>query len=172
MLWDIHSKETKKENKGKIPCNKKVKEKMIIKERLNSELKMAMKMKDKLAVEVIRLIKAKIQNAEKINGNELSDTEIESVLLKISKDHQNSIIAFKKGNRINLLEKEKLQLAFLQQYLPKEMGEEQIISEIEKIITDGNYTTIKDMGKVMKEFNENFQANGGIVSKLVKERLS
>ncbi len=146
--------------------------KISIKERLTSELKMSMKMRDKLAVEVIRLIKSKIMDAEKIDGNKLDDASVGKILVKAAKDHQNSIIAFKKGNRIDLLEKEKAQLAFLQNYLPKEMAKEQIIFEIEKIITNGNYTTIKDMGKVMKEFNTNFQANGRIVSQLVKEKLS
>lgn len=145
---------------------------MTIKKRLTSELKMSMKMKDKLAVEVIRLIKAKIMDAEKIDGIELDDTAVGKILVKAAKDHQKSIVAFKKASRTDLVDKEKLQLAYLQNYLPEEMDEEQIVSEIEKIIADGDYTTIKDMGKVMKEFNANFQANGGIVSKLVKERLS
>lgn len=145
---------------------------MTIKEQLTSELILSMKMKDKLAVEVIRLIKAKIQNAEKKDGTTLNDSEVGQVLVKAAKDHQKSIDAFKKANRVSLLEKEVEQLNYLQKYLPKEMSEEAIISEVEKIIGDNSYNSIKDMGKVMKEFNENFQANGRVVSGIVKELLS
>lgn len=144
---------------------------MTIKEQLTSNLLQSMKMKDKLAVEVIRLIKARIIESEKKDGNELNDSEVGQVLVKAAKDHQKSIDAFKKGNRISLLEKEVAQLKYLQQYLPKEMPEEAIISEVEKIIEENSYTSIKDMGKVMKEFNEKFQANGGVVSKIVKGKL-
>ena len=108
---------------------------------------------------------------QKIDGSELNNEKVGRILVKAANDHRKSIIAFKKGNRINLLEKEKLQLGYLQNYLPKEMDEEQIVSEVEKIISDKGYTSIRDMGKVMKEFNTNFQANGGIVSSIVKKKL-
>ena len=144
---------------------------MTIKEQLTSNLLQSMKMKDKLAVEVIRLIKAKIIDAEKKDGNELTDSEVGQILVKAGNDHQKSIIAFQKASRSDLVEKEKSQLQYLQQYLPKEMSEEAIISEVEKIMGENSYYSIKDMGKVMKEFNENFQANGGFVSKIVRERL-
>lgn len=144
---------------------------MTTKEQLTSELKLVMKMKDKIAIEVIRLIKARIMAAEKIDGIELNNEEVGKILVKAANDHRKSIIAFKKANRKDLIEKEKLQLGYLQQYLPEEMAEEQIISEVEKIISDAGYTSIRDMGKVMQEFNKYFQANGRIVSKIVKERL-
>lgn len=144
---------------------------MTIKEQLTSDLKLVMKMKDKIAIEVIRLIKARIISAEKIDGNELDNEEVGKILVKASKDHQKSIDAFKKANRIALLEKEVAQLNYLRNYLPKEMDEEQIVSEVEKIISDNGYTSIRDMGKVMQEFNKYFQANGGIVSSIVKKKL-
>lgn len=144
---------------------------MTIKRQLTNNLTLSMKMRDKLAVEVIRLIKARIIEAEKKDGHDLNDSEVGQILVKAAKDHQKSIIAFQKANRTDLVEKEKSQLNYLQQYLPKEMPEEAIISEVDKIIKENSYTSIKDMGKVMKEFNENFQANGGVVSKIVKEKL-
>lgn len=144
---------------------------MTIREQLTSNLILSMKMKDKIAVEVIRLIKARIIDAEKKDGTVLNDSEVGQVLVKAAKDHQKSIIAFQKANRTDLVEKEKSQLSYLKQYLPKEMPEEAIISEVEKIIEENSYTSIQNMGKVMKEFNENFQANGGVVSKIVRERL-
>lgn len=144
---------------------------MTIKEQLTSELKLVMKMKDKIAIEVIRLIKARIIAAEKIDGSELNNEEVGKILVKAANDHRKSIIAFQKANRTDLIEKEKLQLNYLQTYLPKEMDEEQIISEVEKIIADNGYTSIRDMGKVMQEFNKYFQANGKIVSSIVKKKL-
>lgn len=144
---------------------------MNIKEQLTSELILSMKMKDKLAVEVIRLIKTRIIAAEKKDGVDLTESEVGQILVKAANDHQKSIIAFQKGGREDLVEKEKSQLQYLQKYLPKEMSEESIIFEVEKIMGENSYHSIQDMGKVMKEFNEKFQANGRVVSGIVKDLL-
>lgn len=147
---------------------------MNTKDRLNNELKMAMKMKDRIGAESIRLIKARITQAEKETGTALTEEQIQEVLLKAAKDYEKSITAYRKANRPDLVEKEESQLNYLKPYLPQEMTEEEITAAVREIILEIGTESIKDMGKVMREFNLKYKgrANGGLVAKTVKRQLN
>mgnify|MGYP001568293771 CR=1 FL=1 len=143
---------------------------------LKEDLIKAQKEKDILFVSVLRFLLAEINNvasskyppsAGGIPANGLPDEDIISVLQKQVKTHHESIEAFGKGNRQDLVDKEKAELVILQKYLPEQMTGE----EIRKIVEEVKASGISDFGQVMKEVMGRVKgkADGGMVSKIVRE---
>ncbi|TSA55944.1 MAG: GatB/YqeY domain-containing protein [Planctomycetaceae bacterium] len=147
---------------------------MNLKEKINGEMVSAAKAKDKIKLSAIRMIKSALHNKEIDLKRELSDEELLQVLSSIVKQRKDSIEQFRKGGRVDLVEKEEKELAVVQFFMPEQLSEEEIEEEIEKAIEDVGAVSIKDMGKVMKVVMPRLtgRADGKIVSDKVKAKLS
>ncbi|MFA6357840.1 MAG: GatB/YqeY domain-containing protein [Candidatus Omnitrophota bacterium] len=140
-----------------------------------NDYKAAMKSRDVLKSSVLSFLRAEMLNqATAKKKDKLDDAEIFVVIKKQIKQRQDSIEQFTKGGRIEAADKEKKELEILKCYLPAEMPQEQIKSLIEELIVVTGASSMKDMGKLMKELTEKIagKADGKLVSDLVRQRLS
>ncbi len=151
---------------------------MSIKDQILNDLKTAMKAKDKDRLQVLRSLKAKFleKEIEERSGGEsnLSEDQYISVLMKAAKQRKESITQFEDGDRADLAEAEKKELAIIEEYLPKMMSEEEVRDVVSKKINELGASGPQDMGKVMGPVMGMLKgkADGGLVSKVVKEELN
>lgn len=151
---------------------------MSLKEKIMTDLKEAMKAKDSDKTMVLRSLKAKILEKEisERKGGEsvLSDDQVIDVLLKAAKQRKESIDQFTQGDRLDLVEKEEMELSIIDNYLPKMMSEEEVLVEVKSQIEKVGATSIGDIGKVMGPLMGKLKgkAEGSTISKVVKEELS
>lgn len=144
-------------------------------ERINEDLKNAMKAKDTFSLSVLRMLKSALQLEQINKKHELSDSEVSQVLKKQVKVRKDSLEEYKKYNKEELVESLEKEIVLLSKYLPKEMSSEEIVKLVDEVITNLNATSIKDMGAVMKKVNELLEgknADMSYVSKIVKEKLA
>lgn len=147
----------------------------MLEEKILNDYKEAMKSRDTLKSSVLSFLRADMMNvAVAKKKNKLDDSEAISVIKKQIKQRQDSIEQFTKGNRLDMAEKEKKESEVLKTYLPPELSVDEIKKIIEEAVVLTGAQGIKDMGKVMKEVNTKIagQADGKLVSDMVKERLS
>ena len=147
----------------------------MLEEKILTDYQEAMKSRDALKVSVLSFLRAGLMNvAVAKKKNKLDDPEAAAVIKKQIKQRQDSIEQFIRGNRPEMAEKETKELAILKSYLPPELSAEEIKKIIEEAISASGAQGMKDMGKVIKEVNAKVigQADGKLVSDLVKERLS
>ena len=146
----------------------------MLEEKIMSDYKEAMKNKDTIKSSALSFLRSEMMNAaiDKRKKN-LDDSEIISVIKKQIKQRQDSIEQFEKGNRMDLAEKEKKELAILKAYLPQQLAPEAVRSAVKEVIAAVGAQGMKDMGKVMKEVTAKLEgkADGKAVSEIVKELL-
>lgn len=151
---------------------------MRLKTRLLDDLKASMKAKESDKTRVLRSLKAKILEKEiserKDGESNLSDDQIVEVLMKAAKQRKESIEQFKEGGRDDLVEKEEMELALIENYLPEMMSEDEIRNAVKGQIKKMNATSMADMGKVMGALMGQLKgkAEGALISRIVKEELS
>lgn len=150
---------------------------MTLPERIDSELKDAMRAKDALKLGVLRMLKAAVKNAaiEKSGADaELSDADVSQVIRKQVKQRQDSIESFEKGGRAELAEKEKKEMSILQSYLPQAMTADELAKLVRETITEVGATSKAQMGVVMKALQEKAagRADGKMLSGEVQRQLS
>ena len=145
---------------------------------LNNALKSAMKDKEALAVSTLRLIQAAVKDrdiAARTKGymDGISDDEILSLLQSMIKQRNESIKAFKKGGRMELVEQEAGEIAVIERFLPDQMSDDEIEKEVDSVIAEFDALTLKDMGKVMGALRERFPGSMDFskASGFLKERL-
>jgi uncharacterized protein len=122
---------------------------MTLKERITEDMKTAMRSGEKDRLAVIRLLQAAIKQREVDERITLDDAQITSVLEKMIKQRKESIVAFEKGARADLVAKESAEIVILQPYLPAQLGEAELDALIADAIAVTGAASIKDMGKVM-----------------------
>ncbi len=150
---------------------------MNVKETILADLVAAMKAKDPKRLQVLRSLKAKLleKEIEQRSGGkaELTNEEALTVLTKAAKQRKESIDQYSAGNRLDLVEIEKLELKIIESYLPAPMSNEEILKLIDIQITNVGATGMQDIGKVMGPIMGKLKgkADGSIVNRLVKERL-
>jgi len=147
---------------------------MTILERLNSDLKEAMKSKDTFSLAVIRMAKGAIQ-LEAINKKkDLSEDEVVSIISKQIKMRKDSITEFEKAGRNDLIEQNKKEIELLQKYMPEQLSEDEINKIIDDVFEKVNPTSPKDMGLIMKELSPKVKgkADMGYVNGIIKSRLN
>jgi uncharacterized protein YqeY len=146
---------------------------MSLQQRLDGDLKAAMKSSDSLKTSVLRMVKAAIKNKQVEKRKDLSDEEIISVLSTLTKQRRESIDLFSKGGREDLAEKERQELAMLQLYLPGQLSPEDLDKIIMEAINESSAEGVKDIGKVMRLIMPRVQgaADGKVVNQRVKELL-
>jgi len=143
-------------------------------EKINNDLKEAMKNKDSFKLGVIRMVKGAVQ-LEKISKNkELSDEEVIDVIAKQIKIRKDSANEFEKAGRTDLAESTKNEIEILNKYMPEQLTNEELLKIIDEVFAIVNPTSQKDMGTIMKEVNPRVRgkADMGEVSKIIKDKLS
>jgi len=147
---------------------------MGLEERLNEEMKLAMKSNDKIKLSTIRMIRSAIKNREIELRKKLDDEEIIRVLQGMVRKGEESIEQFQAGGRLDLVEKERKEIEILKSFLPEQLSKEELIRIIDETIKETQSSSLKDLGKVMKSLMSKLggRADGRIVNQLVKERLS
>jgi len=147
---------------------------MDINVKINAEMVIAAKAKDKIRLSAIRMLKTAVHNKEIDLMRPLNEAETLQVLSAIVKQRKDSIEQFAKGGRIDLVEKETAELKVVQEFMPAQMSDEEVEAIIKKAITEINAVSVKDMGKVMKVLMPQLtgKADGKMVGEKVKALLS
>ena len=122
---------------------------MTLKERITEDMKTAMRSGEKDRLAVIRLLQAAIKQREVDERITLDDAQVTAVLEKMIKQRKESVAAFEKGGRADLVAKENAEIAVLQPYLPAQLSEAELDALIAEAISSTGAASIKDMGKVM-----------------------
>ncbi|MCX5995073.1 MAG: GatB/YqeY domain-containing protein [Chloroflexi bacterium] len=146
----------------------------MLQEKLMNDLKAAMKGRDRLRQLVIQLVRAGIQNAEIAQQKTLDDAGVLGVIAKEAKQRRESIVAFKKGNRPDLVAKEEAELAILLEYLPQQISREEIIAAARQVIKEVGAQGPGDKGKVMQKLMPQLKgkAEGRDINDIVTGLLS
>jgi len=146
---------------------------MALKQKLNDDLREALRSQDELRKTTIRLALSAIHNAEIAAGKELDDAGVTAVLAREVKQRRESIEEFKKGNRQDLVDKEQGELDILLTYLPQQMSREEIADVARRIIAETGATGPRDKGKVMPVIMNELRgrADGSEVNAVVTELL-
>jgi len=141
---------------------------------IKKKLKDAMISKDKYRITTLRNVLAKLKLKEIEKKETLNDSESIKVLQTMSKQLNDSIKQYKDGGRLDLADIESKELKILNEFLPEPMSEEEVIKIVSNAINQSNAKSMKDMGKVMGIVmsKTNGKADGALISKLVKEKLS
>lgn len=143
-----------------------------MKKKLNDDLKSAMKNRDSLRLEVLRLVKKYIQELETSVGHsgEATDVEILKIINKLVKQGKDAAEQYKSAGRTDLFDIEMQQVAVLEEYLPKQLSEDEISIEIDKVMSETGST---NMGVLMKELNTRLagRADGKTISRILKTKL-
>ena len=148
----------------------------MLREKIVEDLKQSMLAKDELKTSTLRMLKAAIMKFE-VSGKEkveASDDDVLSLIKKEAKARKDSIQQFRDGGRDEMADKEEAELAILEEYLPEQMGEDQVREVVSGVIAETGASSMSDMGKVMGAAMGKLggQADGGVVNKVVKEMLS
>ena len=146
---------------------------MTLSERINNDLKEAMKSKDSFRLSVIRMVKGAMQLAKPNPREELTDDDVITVISKQIKMRNDSIKEFETAGRSDLVEQNKKEIEILNTYMPKQLSEEELTEIIDKVFEEVKPTSQKDMGLIMKNISPlvRGKADMSLVNKLVKERL-
>jgi hypothetical protein len=146
---------------------------MTLSERINNDLKEAMKSKDSFRLSVIRMVKGAMQLAKPNPREELTDDDVITVISKQIKMRNDSIKEFEAAGRSDLVEQNKREIEILNTYMPKQLSEEELTEIIDKVFEEVKPTSQKDMGLIMKNISPlvKGKADMSLVNKLVKERL-
>lgn len=141
---------------------------------LKEAQKDAMRSKDKLSLGTIRMALAAVKQREVDERIELNDTDVLQILTKMVKQRQESIVQFVKGNREDLAEIERNEIAVVQRFLPQPLTEDEVKAVVDDAINKTGASSIKDMGKVMGAVRGPLQgrADMGVVSGIIKSKLN
>ncbi len=147
---------------------------MSLLERLNTDMKQAMKNKEKDKLSVIRMIKASLQHEAIKVGHELTEEEELTVLSREVKQRKDSLHEFDKAGREDLVEKVRTELQYVELYMPKQLTEEEVSEIVKQAISETGASTKAEMGKVMSIIMPKLKgkADGSLVNKLVQQHLS
>jgi hypothetical protein len=145
-----------------------------LKQQITNDMKLAMKAKDKPALKAVRMILGAIKQKEIDDRIELNDTQVLVVIQKMFKQRKDSISQFSDAGRIDLVEVEESELAIINNYMPKQLTEDEVDAVVTKVIVDSGADSMKDMGKLMGILKSQIdgKADMGLVSQLIKSKLS
>ena len=146
----------------------------MLKEKLLEDLKDAMKTKNVNKKNAVQMVRTAILQIEKDRGIEVSDEQILGIVAKEVKTRKDAITEYEQANREDLIEKANEEIKALEEYLPKQLTDEELVAEVKKVIEKLNATSMKDMGPVMKEAKATIgaQADGKRINEVVKSLLA
>jgi hypothetical protein len=147
---------------------------MTLRERLDEELKKAMKARDEIGLSVIRMVRSSVRNREIDQKKTLDDTGIAEIITTLAKQRRESIRMFREAKRDELVAKEEKELDLLLDFLPRQLTTEEIGQIVSGAITATGATGMKELGAVMKAVMPQVtgRADGSLVSSIVREKLS
>lgn len=147
---------------------------MGLEDRLQSDLRQALRARDEHRKAVIRLALAAIKNAEIAQGSKLDDASAAAVLQREANQRRDAIAELKAANRLDLLFKDEEELAILEEYLPKLLSREEIVAEARQIMAEVGATGMGQMGPVMRELMSRLKGrvDGRVANEVVRELLS
>lgn len=148
---------------------------MSLKEKIVSDLTVAMKAQDAARLSTLRMVKAGIMNREIEKGRELNEEEMAGLLRSMVKQRRDSVEQYEKGSRQDLADKEKAEIGVIEAYLPQAASTEEIEQVVAAAIAGTSATSLKDMGKVMKAAQAALSgknADGKTISEIVKAKLA
>ncbi len=148
---------------------------MSLRDRLTEDLKLAMKARDQLRMDVIRMIKAAVLNKEVELKKDLDDAEMSRIMTTMIKQRKESVEQFEKGQRAELAAKERQEISIIETYLPKALSAEELAQAVDAVIRETGATSSKDMGLVMKAVMARLagqSVDGKSVSDLVRSKLT
>jgi uncharacterized protein YqeY len=148
--------------------------KMSLHDRLSEDLKQAMKARDQLRMDTIRMIKAALFNKEIELKKELDEAEMSRVLTTLVKQRKEAAEQYQKAKRDNLAEKELKEIVIVEGYLPQALSQEELVQVVDNAVREIGPVTAKDMGKVMKAVMANLAGravDGRQITELVRARL-
>lgn len=148
---------------------------MSLYDRLTEDLKLAMKSRDQLRMDVIRMIKAAVLNKEVELKRDLDDAEMSRVMTTLVKQRRESVEQFEKAQRQELAAKERQEIEIIESYLPKPLSPEELEAVVTSVIAERESRSMKEMGAVMKAVMARLggqTVDGKQVSELVKRKLS
>lgn len=146
---------------------------MTLKERIQEDMKAAMRAKDQARLSAVRLLLAALKQKEVDERIELADADVLGIIEKMVKQRRESIAQYEKAARQDLADQEKFEIGVLQAYLPQQMGEAEIAQAIGAAVAESGASGVKDMGKVMALLKPRLagRADMGKVSALVRSKL-
>lgn len=147
---------------------------MSLRDRLTEDLKVAMKARDQLRMDVIRMIKAAVLNKEVEMKKDLDDAEMSRIMTTMIKQRKESVEQYEKGQRAELAEKERQEISIIEAYLPKALSPEELDRTVDVVIRETGANSAKDMGAVMKAVMARLAGqpvDGKQVSDLVRSKL-
>ena len=145
-----------------------------LKQLITDDMKLVMKAQDKPALKAIRMILGAIKQKEIDERIDLDDNQVMAVIQKMVKQRKDSISQFSDAGRTDLVEVEEAELLIINNYMPKQLGEDEIEAAVIKAISDTGADSMKDMGKLMGILKSQLdgKADMGQVSQLIKSKLS
>lgn len=145
-----------------------------LKQLITDDMKLAMKAQDKTALKAIRMILGAIKQKEIDERIELDDNQVMAVIQKMVKQRKDSISQFSDAGRTDLVEVEEAELLIINNYMPKQLSQDEIEAAVVKAISDTGADSMKDMGKLMGILKGQLdgKADMGQVSQLIKSKLS
>jgi hypothetical protein len=146
---------------------------MALVERVDDDLRAAMKARDELRTSVLRMLKAALKNREIEKMAALTDDDAVAVASSLIKQRRDSVEQFTKAGRKDLADREAAEIAVLEGYLPEQLSEAELVETIKAAIAEASATSPNDMGKVMKVLMPKVKgrADGKLVNQKVKELL-
>jgi uncharacterized protein YqeY len=147
---------------------------MSLTERLEDEMRSALRSGDKLRLWVVRMARAAVKNKEIEERKKLDDGAIIKVISGLVKKGEESLSHFQLANRLDLIEKQEEELRILRSFLPQQLSSDEILALVDEAIKETNALDMKDLGTVMKSLMPKTagRADGKIVHQLVREKLS
>jgi uncharacterized protein YqeY len=146
----------------------------MLQQDINEDLKKAIRSKEEIRLSCLRLLKASIKNKQVEKGRDLTDEEVIGLISSAIKKGKEAVEAFRKGKREDLASKEESEIKIFQEYLPKQLGTEEIEKIVREVVSQLGATGPKDLGRVMKEAVARMagRADGKTVNEIARNVLS
>lgn len=147
---------------------------MSLHDRLTEDLKTAMKARDQLRMDVIRMIKAAVLNKEVEVKKDLDDAEMSRIMTTMIKQRKESVEQYEKGNRTDLAAKERQEISIIESYLPKALSPQELAGIVDAVIRETGAGSLKEMGAVMKAVMTRLAGqpvDGKQISDLIRSKL-
>lgn len=147
---------------------------MNLNEQIKSDMKDAMRAKEIVKRDTLRNIQASIKQIEVDERREVTDTDVEAILMKYMKQREDAKAQFAEAGRTDLVEKEEAEIAIVKSYLPEPLDDAELESLLKEVIASVGAESMKDMGKVMGAAKSviGSRADGGRINQAVKKLLS
>lgn len=143
-------------------------------QKLENDMKNAMRSKEQLKLSTIRMIRSEILNKDKESGEEIKEDSIIKILESMLKKRKEAETQYRDAGRVDLADKEKEESIFIKDYLPEQITDAEIQSVAERVVSEQNASSMKDIGKVMPILTKELagRANGSRISNVVKTLLN